>query len=336
MTAPSADQTGPAFRRVLAALRGDPVDRVPLAFWRHFYQEERSPEALAAATWEFVQRLGLDLAKLTPSSFYAVEGWGAEVHYPGHEDRPPTLKRPVIQKPEGWRDLLSLDLAVGALGREMETIRLLRAHTRGQIPLLMTVYSPLTLAFKLAGERVVEHLREEPQALHFGLAVITETTARFARQSLARGADGIFFATQLASRSWLTEVEYQTFGIHYDLIVLEAIQGTSRLTLLHLHGPEVFFDLVNRYPVHAVSWDEGKGSPTLAEAQRLTDKGLVGGLSRELLHSGSAEAVAEQARQAIRQTCGRRLILAPSCALLPGTPEENLLTVREVVRSFIL
>jgi len=333
MTTPAADQESPALRRVLAALRGDPVDRVPVAFWRHFYQEERSPEALAAATWEFIESLGLDLAKLTPSSFYAVEDWGADVHYPGFTKRPPSLRRPVIRKPEDWRDLLSLDLAAGALARESDAIRLLRAQTREQVPLLMTVYSPLTIAYKLAGEKVVDHLREEPQALHFGLAIITETTARVARQALVSGADGIFFASQLASRSWLTEEEYETFGVHYDLMVLEPIQESSRVTVLHLHGEGVFFTLANRYPVDAVNWDEGADSPSLAEAQHLTDKALVGGLDRELLHSGSTEAIADQARQAIRETHGRHLILAPSCVLLPGTPTANLQAVLEAVQS---
>jgi len=333
MTRSLADQESPSLRRVLAALRGDPTDRVPFALWRHFYQDEQSPDTLAAATLEFAQGLDLDLVKLTPGSFYAIEDWGAEIHYSGHADRSPSLKRPVVRKPEEWRDLLSLDVGAGALAREMETIRLLRMQLRGQVPLLMTICSPLTIAYKLAGERVVEDLREAPQELHFGLAIITETTVRLAKQSLATGADGIFFVTQLASSSWLTEAEYETFGVHYDLMVLEAIQDASRITVLHLHGEDVFFALVNRYPVHAVNWDAGAASPSLAEAWHLTDRALMGGLSRELLHSGPPEAVVEQVRQAIQATRGRRLILAPSCALLPGTPEENLLAAREAVRS---
>lgn len=329
MSMPIPQLGSPASQRVLAALRGEPVDRVPFALWRHFHQEEGDPEALAQVTWEFAQSLDVDLVKLTPSPFYAIEDWGAEVHYPNRGEGLPTLRRPLVREPEAWRDLPSLDLETGALARELEALRLLRARDRGRLPILMTIYSPLTLAHKMAGDRVLEHLREAPQALHFGLAIIAETTARFAKRACAVGADGIFFVCHLASRAHLTEEEYAAFGEHYDRVVLEAVGDSSWCTVLHLHGEEVFFGLAERYPVHAMSWDDqAPGCPSLAQALSLTSKGLMGGLRRETLRDGSPEDVTREVQRALQHTQGRRLILAPSCNLLPGTPEANLRAVR--------
>ncbi|NLE76483.1 MAG: hypothetical protein GX605_06995 [Chloroflexi bacterium] len=316
-----------------ASLQGESPDRMPLALWRRFPLAERSPQDLAAATWAFAQELGLDLVRLAPSDLYAIEGWGAEVVYPRKEEKLPTLKRWVIQEPHQWLDLLSLDLASGALGREMQAIRELRTLARGQTPFVMTVFSPLTVAYKLAGDAVLEHLRRAPKALHFGLAIIAETMARVARQALAQRADGLFFITQLASSAHLTREEYETFGVHYDLMVLDPLRHTPAITVLHLHGPDPFFDLVNRYPVQAVNWNHHTTGPSLAEARRLTDKTLLGGLDRDLLREGPAQAIADQVRQVVREAGSQRFILAPSRIPYLDTPQEHFLAVREALHS---
>lgn len=335
MAAPTSPIDSPAFRRVLAALQGEPVDRVPFTFWRRFPQKEGDPDALALATWEFAQGLGVDLVRLVPGPFYAVEDWGAEVHYPSRGDEPPVLRRPLIREPEGWRDLLSLDLETGALARELETLHRLLSLARKRVPVLMTIYSPFTLAYQMAGERLLDHLRKAPQAVHFGLAVIAETTARLAKRACRLGADGLFFVAHLVPRARLTEAEHAAFGEHYDRVVLEAVQGLSLCTVLHLHGEGAFFHLAARYPVHAVHWEEGGESPpSLGQALGLTEKALVGGLRPETLRSGSPGEVALEARRALELTRGRRLILAPFGDLLPGTPEANLLAVRDAVYAF--
>jgi len=334
MTAPTSPSESPALRRVLATLQGERADRVPFAFWRRFPEEEGDPEALALATWEFAQALGTDLIRLVPGPFYAVEDWGAEVPYPSRGDELPVLRRPLIREPEGWRDLLSLDLEAGALARELETLRRLLLLTRKRVPVLMTVYSPLTLAYQMAGDRLLDHLRKAPQAVHFGLAVIAETTARLAKRACRLGADGLFFIAHPTPRAHLTEAEHAAFGEHYDRVVLEAVQGVALCTVLHLGGEGPFFHLADRYPVQAVHWDAGNGSPSLDQALHLTGKALVGGLRPETLRSGSPEEAAREAQRALELTQGRRLILAPFGDLLPGTPEANLLAVREAVYAF--
>lgn len=333
--APTSAPDSPAFRRVLAALRGEPVDRVPFAFWRRFPREEGDPDTLAQATWAFAQALGTDLVRLMPGPFYAIEDWGAEVHRPSRGDEPPILRRPLVREPDAWRDLLSLDLEAGALARELEALRLLLTLTRKRVPVLMTVYSPLALAYQMAGDRLLDHLRQAPQAVHFGLAIIAETTARLAKRACRLGADGLFFVAHPAPRAHLTEAEHLAFGEHYDRVVLEAVQEVSVCTVLHLRGDHPFFRLADRYPVHAVHWDgEENGSPSLDQALGLTAKALVGGLRPRTLRDGSPEEAAQEARRALEITRGRRLILAPSGDLLPDTPEANLLAVREVVYAF--
>ncbi len=312
--------------RVLAALHGEPVDRLPVTLWRHFHRQDQTSEGLARATLGFYRRYDLDLVKVTPSGLYAIEDWGASISQSGDDDTPPRLKRPVIETAEGWRRLAGLAVEQGALGRGLQAVRAICAGLGRDDapPLLMTIFSPLTLAYKLAGDVMFQHLRERPADLHFGLATIAETVARYSLASLTAGADGVFFAAQLARPNLLTADEYRAFGERYDRIVLEYLAPQTKLIILHLHGNDIFFDLADRYPVTAVSWHDREASPSLGEAQGRTSKALMAGLERDLLANGSPEEVTEQVRDARRQTGGQRLILSSTCVLHPATPDANL------------
>jgi uroporphyrinogen decarboxylase len=286
-------------------------------------------------TLTLAQACNLDLVKLTPCGLYAVEDWAeGRVEFPDIDHEPPYLRQPAITKVADWHRLSPLEPESGALGRELEAIRLVVSGLNGETPLLMTIFSPLTLAFKLAGHAVVQHLREHPADLHAGLETLADTTARFALAALAAGADGLFFATQLASHHWLTLDEYAAFGQSYDLSVLDAIAGLSTITVLHLHGQDIFFDLANRYPIHAVSWHDQEGYPGLQEARRLTDRAFLTGLDRFLLNDGPPTAIRAQVREAMAQTAGRGLILAPSCVIPTTAPDEHLAAVLAAANRF--
>jgi uroporphyrinogen decarboxylase len=312
--------------RVLAALHGEPVDRLPVTLWRHFHRQDQTSEGLARATLGFARRYDLDLVKVTPSGLYAIEDWGASISQSGDDDTPPRLKKPVIEAPEGWRRLAGLAVEQGALGRGLQAVRAICAGLGRDDPppLLMTIFSPLTLAYKLAGDVMLQHLHERPADLHFGLATIAETVARYSLAALAAGADGIFFATQLARPSLLSADEYRAFGERYDRIVLEYLAPQTKLIILHLHGKDIFFDLADRYPVIAVSWHDREAPPSLRAAQEQTSKALMAGLERDLLANGSPEEVTEQVRDAQRQTGGQRFVLSSNCVLHPATPDANL------------
>jgi uroporphyrinogen decarboxylase len=311
--------------RVEGALRGEVVDRVPLALWRHFHREDRDPAALARATVALARRYDLDLVKLTPCGLYGVEDWGAEIVYPGTETDPPYLTRPIVAKAQGWRALRPRERT--ALERELHAIRLTRQHLGRDWPLVMTIFSPLTLAYKLAGERLGRHLRHDPAAVHAGLQTLADATGAFAQAALEAGADGLFFASQWICGGFCSREQYEAFGLRYDLQVLAAVQGRSAINILHLHGADVFFELGLRYPVQALSWHDRETSPSLAEARRRTARAFITGLDRDLLRTGPPQAIAAQARDAVRQTGGRGLILAPACVIPPDTPEVHLRAV---------
>ncbi|MDQ7819215.1 MAG: uroporphyrinogen decarboxylase family protein [Armatimonadota bacterium] len=317
--------------RVLAAIRGAPVDRVPVALWRHFPTDDQKAETLARAHIAFQRQFGWDLLKVTPASGYYGDDWGLRAGYrPNREGVRHYTDRPV-KRAADWRRLRVLDVTAGAYGRELHALGLIRGDLADDL-ILATVFSPLTVARTLCGDQaLVRYLRESPDDLVAGLEVISEVTARFASEALAAGADGIFFATQCATTDYLTVEEYEEFGRPYDLRVLEAAAG-AEVRMLHLHGTAVMFDQLADYPVDIINWHDRRTPPTLAEARRRYSGCLAGGVDEwGTLSTGTTEEIAAQVADAIAQAGGRGLLVTAGCVVPVDLPPERLLAVRRAV-----
>src|SRR6185312_654171 len=144
--------------RVLSAARRGPVDRPPVSFWRHVPDVDHTAPGLAEAMLAFQRRWDLDFVKVMSSGVYCVEDWGCTVAYQGSPNGAKQCTKHAVQHRADW-----------ARGRADDA------------PILHTLFSPLTVARKLAGDRLVEDLRQEPGAVEPALDAITETMARHAR-----------------------------------------------------------------------------------------------------------------------------------------------------------
>ena len=319
--------------RINAAIEGGKADRVPVALWRHFPLDDQDPGKLAARTLEWQRAWDFDLVKFMPSGTYSVEDWGAKSVYEPSFNGARKVAVPGVQQAEEWRRLPRLDPRKGVLGAQNEALARAAQELRGAVPILQTVFSPLTTARKLAGEALFEHLRRYPDALEEGLRIITDTTIEFAACCLP-GADGFFFATQLATTDFLSVEEYERFGRKYDLEVFSAMRPKTRLNMLHVHGDNIMFDLMAGYPVEMISWSDRRTAPTLKDALGRFKGALVGGVEeRELLVAGGGHAVRTQVRDAIEQTRGRRLVVGPGCVAPIAALQENIRAVIDETRS---
>lgn len=321
------------WQRLEAALTGGKADRAPVALWRHFPEEDQQPGRLAALSLQWQRRWDFDLVKFMPSGTYGVEDWGAVSAWRNQPNGAREVVRPGIRCVQDWWDLPELDTRCGAYGRQNEALAVTARELGGRVPILQTVFSPLTTARKLAGERLFADLRRAPDALERALGVITNVTVRFAQEAMAAGAHGVFFATQLGSHRLLTQDEYRQFGRTYDLQVLNALRGRTRFDMLHVHGVDLMFDSFADYPVQMLNWHDRLTEPTLAEAARGFPGLLAGGLDEgETLVDASTEAVEAQVREALAQTGGRRLVIAPGCVLRIDTPDDNIKAVLRAAR----
>ena len=317
--------------RVQAALTGGVEDRPPVALWRHFPEEDQTAAGLAEATARWQSEFPGDLVKFMPPGDYPTIDWGLRSVYdgaPGGTRRP--LFHPVATAAD-WERLPGLDVRDGFHGEMLTALAMARRLVADGVPLVQTVFSPLTVAAKLSDGAVIGHLRESPAAVHAGLRRIAEVTRAFAVASMAAGADGIFFATQLADGALLGREEYREFGVPYDLHVLDPLPAGTPL-LLHLHGESPMLELEDRYPPGALSWHDRRVGPPLADVWRQQRRPVSGGIDEAAIVSMTPAEVAAQARDAARQTGGRGVLVTPGCVIPVATPGANILAALRAVQ----
>jgi uroporphyrinogen decarboxylase len=327
-----------------ACIKNDPaLDRPPVALWRHFPVDDQSPESLATATLDFQHHYDFDLVKVTPASSFAIKDWGAQDAWEGSTEGTRRYTSHPIQKPADWERLPVLDPRKAVhLSGQISCLRQIRSGLGSDVPLLQTVFSPLAQAKNLAGgETLIVHLRQYPEAVMKGLQTIAETTRRFLEAAMETGIDGIFYAVQHAQAGLLTLDEYKTFGLPFDLKTA-APAASLWCNLLHLHGLNIYFDLVpdfaSLFPI--INWHDRETYPSLAQARTSevlktsqVSPVFCGGVSQHTIVYGNAADVREQAVDAIRQIGGRRLLLGTGCVVPVIAPHGNLLAARQNVEA---
>jgi uroporphyrinogen decarboxylase len=323
--------------RVNAAVRGQPVDRVPASMWGHDYLREWTPEGVAQAMLENYHTYDWDYMKFNPRASYHVEDWGAKLEPSGNANQGPRFISIPVQEAGDWRRLRPLNPTKGALGEQLQALRIIAGELKGEAYFIHTIFNPLSVAKYLVGNRfepVQTSIEDNPAALRQGLEAITQTFIDYAQAALEAGASGIFYATTgWASTDKLTIDQYRAFGVDYDLRLIDAFKQAP-FNVLHNCGDHIMFDLLSDYLVHAISWAATlPGNPNLAEGKTRTSKAVMGGISEKTtLPNGSAQQVADEAHAALELTGGLRFLLAPGCSIPPATPKANLEAIVQVVR----
>jgi uroporphyrinogen decarboxylase len=314
--------------RLEAAVRGETVDRVPVALWRHFPGDDQRPEDLAAAHIEFQRRYDWDFVKVSPSSSFCLRDWGIEDVWTGNTEGTRDYVRRVVETPDDWLALKVLPPEEGSLGRQLQCLELLHDAFGDEVPFIQTIFNPLSQLKNLAGqERLTLHMRQNAGQVHHALQTVADTTVRFIQAAKNRGIAGVFYAVQHASYRLMSEAEYQVFGRPYDLQVFSALEGLW-LNVLHLHGSHPMFQLVSDYPMQIVNWHDRESAPDLKAGLKRIKGAASGGVNRDVLHADDPELALEQARDAYEMTGGRRWVLGTGCVILVTTPEGNIRRLR--------
>lgn len=311
--------------RLRACLAGELPDRTPVALWRHFPVDDQSPETLAAAALHWQRAYDFDFVKVTPASSFCVRDWGVEDVWEGHTEGTRRYTQRVIAGPRDWSRLPELDPSAPHLARQLACLRLIKQGLDPETPVIQTVFSPLAQAKNLAGnETLLAHLRLYPEEVMRGLEIIARSTRRFVTAALETGIDGIFYAIQHAQATLLSLEEYKTFGLPFDQQALEPA-NSSWLNILHLHGKDIHFSLLSSFFFPIVNWHDRETAPSLSEAQKIFKGVVCGGLRQDTLVYGNPPEVQEEAREAVQQTRGRRLILSTGCVVPVIAPHGNIL-----------
>jgi uroporphyrinogen decarboxylase len=297
---------------------GQMPPNVPAAFFLHFGPNYQRGQAAVDRHLAYFRQTGMDLVKI--------------------QYEHPFLPVPEIQRPQDWAKM-----PFHKLDFYQEPLRVVEGLVKAAKPealVLLTLYSPFMFAGQVAGERVVEHIRQDPEAVKRGMEIITESLTLFVRECIRLGLDGFYTSTQGGEAGRFADPALFDACIRpYDLALMtEANRGTL-FNILHVcdyHLPYASLKPYAAYPGQAVSagLDLTGGKLTPQEAAKLFGRPFMGGLDRKgVIATGSPEEIRMEVDRVL-DTAPRRFILGADCTVPGETPWDNLKTAISAAHAF--
>jgi len=287
---------------------GAPSGYVPAAFFMHFDRGYHQGQAAIDKHLEYFRATGMDFVK---------------IQY--EQSLPPG---PPIRKPEDWAQIPRY--AESFFEPTLRVVEGLVKAAHDEALVVMTLYSPFMLTMQLAGGvDLVQHLRENPDAVAKGLAHMTENELNLVRGCMRAGVDGFYASTQGGETFRFGSADFfQRYIKPTDLAVWNEIKGCA-FNILHVcdyvggySDLTPFLD----YPGHVVNCSLKLGDRTLlpTEVAQLFGRPYMGGLERKgVIATGSADEIRAAARGVLDQA-PQRFILAADCTVPSDTPWDNL------------
>lgn len=334
--------------RILAALRGQPVDRVPVWLMRQAgrylpeYQAVRSkfdfislcktPEAAAEVSVQPIEIIGSDAVIIFNDILIPLEAMGAHVEF---GEKGPRITNPLRTE---------MDLA-GLKRRELladepvaQTIKTVRSRVGNDFPILGFIGAPWTLASYWI-EGVMTRNFESALALRWGqpelldriLEQITETALAYLRIQIKAGADAVQIFDTWGSA--LRQSDYERFSGKYIRKIITGVRDLGVPVIVYLNGCAPYLETLNTLGADCVSVDWRVDLSTARAALDPTIS-LQGNLDPLVLYTNPAtvDAAARELFEKFPPRAGHVFNLGHG--ILPKTPVENAKELIKAVKQY--
>ncbi|MFQ6080530.1 MAG: MtaA/CmuA family methyltransferase [Candidatus Bathyarchaeia archaeon] len=314
-------------KRVLSAIAGERVDRVPATsvsqtgtyeqmekigvWWPEAHLNAENMARLAMAAYELT---GLETAKVPFEQTIEAEAMGCKLRF---EKDIPAVIGPAFKDLTDLRipdDFLSLG-RIPVVGKAVE---LLKERVGDRLPVMASMVGPFSLAGMLMNMTaffllVVKNINLVKDVLN-DLIELSISYANFLRGA---GADVIVIEDMMAS-----QVSPQVCGEVILPTWKELRTRTGGLTVLHVCGnATLHLEMMVESGVDAISVEEKTRLEAAVKAAR-GKAAVIGNVDPvKTLFMGEETDVEREAKEAIR---GGVDLLAPGCSLAPGTPLKNI------------
>lgn len=330
--------------RFIAAIKGEEVDRVPIGppFQGYWALEQmkvsvpnsiKDPKLAAKAQIEMVNKCEMDGFETMWDWLCPAEALGCT---PDIVDvGSPSTAIHIIDGPDKLEGLEAPDPASDYRAKSaFDCTKAVIDKLGDQKFYYQTLVCPFTLVGELRGvEALMMDLFDQPEFIKDMLKLATETIKSYCEYLLGCGADGICLCDPTASGDLIGREDFEQFSVPYIKDCVKTVKKAGGYALLHVCGntsdrldtianigPDVFsFDFLV---------DMGIAK------QEIGDKvALLGNVNpAETMFAGTKEDVLKETRECLSKSGGKRHILGAGCDIAPGTPLENVLAWKEVVK----
>ncbi|WP_011306070.1 methylcobamide:CoM methyltransferase MtaA [Methanosarcina barkeri] len=319
--------------RLLAALEGKPVDKVPVcsvtqtgivelmdkvgAAWPEAHTNPELMAKLAIANYELS---GLEAVRLPYCLTVLGEAMGCEINMGTKNRQPSVTASPYPKNLDGAvvpADLLQRNRIPAVL----EAIKIVREKVGPDVPIIGGMEGPVTLASDLISVKsFMKWSIKKTDLFEQALDISAEAAIAYANAMVEAGADVIAIADPVASPDLMSP---ETFKQFLQSRLQKFSAGVNSVTVLHICGKvnAILSDMAD-CGFEGLSVEEKIG--TAAEGKKIIgDRArLVGNISSPFtLLPGPIDKIKAEAKVALE---GGIDVLAPGCGIAPMTPLENV------------
>lgn len=328
--------------RVFAALRGEPVDRLPVvcvnqhatyeqmdklgAGWPEAHNNGEKMAALAAGGYSI---LGLDAVRVPFCQTFEAEALGAGVKDGGEKNLPSIDLHPYkigdsIEIPEDF-------LERGRIPELLKAVKILKESLGDKVIIMGGIVGPFSIATSLLG--ITDMLMasfKKPETIHPYVDLSEKAGTILANALLEAGADVIVIEDMMASLDMISPKIFRELAVPYQKIQVSKINGP---TIIHICGrlDALMLDIANT-GVTAISVEHTVNVPAALEIFKEANLSvpIIGAIDPvKVLFQGTPEDVKKDVAESFNE--GMSLI-SPGCAVPPATPTANIIAMVEAAR----
>ncbi len=332
-----------AKQRVMAVMQHEKPDRMPCfaanslvtydqmekvqAFWPEGHEKAEPMAKLALANHTV---LGFDAVRLPFCQTFEAEALGCKVK-PGKTRQGegiPGIDHPPPYKLEDTPSFPDDFLSRGRIPELLKAVQILKKELGDEVPIVAGIVGPFSIAGHLIDTvPLLKTSYKKPEKLRPFLDVAEKAGTALAKALIEAGADIISCEDMTASPDLMAPKTFGDLVLEYESKQFAAI---SVPTILHICGKvDVIVEQMGQTGTSALSL-EPKADVQFAREKCGPDMVLMGGVDvTNTLFLKEPDVVTKEAEESISKGIQ---ILAPGCAVSPGTPMENLLAMLQVAQ----
>ncbi len=313
--------------RVIAAIKGEAVDKVPSSFSLHFPKDVAFGDAAVEAHLKFFEESDTDILKIMNENLVPYMG---EIHQGSdyHMVREMTMEDDFMKA--------QVELVKKILDRcdkDAFTLGTLHGVTASSIHPLEKIDPSRT--YDEVREMLCRLLHEDKDTVLAGMQRVTNVMCDLARTYIELGVDGVYYAALGGETRFFTDEEFEQWIKPLDLQIMKAIKDAGGYCFLHICKDGLNMDRYKDYGSYAdvVNWGVYEAPFSLEEGRKMfAGKTIMGGLPNRhgVLVDGPAEAVKEETRKVIREFGKTGFILGADCTL---ATEQDMSLLRAAVEA---
>lgn len=306
--------------RVDCVLAGQTVDHPPLSLWYHFGIQHGGGEQFAQTTLDYFDHYDFDFLKVMNDYFYpAPKGIKALATAADLEKLEPIP-----------------NLADTVWKEQFQALKIIAGHLEHKAYFIDTVFDAWqSINRNLAAENMGRLMTDAPDALLAALERVNNNLIDYCRKVLSLGAAGIFL-TIPAGAEILTREEFIRYVKPFVRRLLEAIAPLGKMTTLHVHGKDLFFEDVLDLPAPIFNWwDRGPQGPSLSWVKERISGCVMGGIDQTIVARRTRAFLKNHVHEGKQLGGKQRFFLANGCSIdtwtYPGAIETIVQTARKAV-----